>query len=167
MNHLVDHCRKFNLILTLIRAALPYFDSKTMVDLYYRCFYPLASCLGGSDDCSWKGHLSCTCVSYLTFKLYNWAVYALAQAIRLSLCFWHVSIAIIYNFWLNLFLPFSESYSIELYLYMLSILSLAINTHERKNCLTVFELGCQLPLWNVQSHTTTLPHIGQGIEIPI
>ena len=39
-NHLVDLCRKLNLILTMMRAARPYFDKKTMIDLYYSFFYP-------------------------------------------------------------------------------------------------------------------------------
>ena len=38
--HIKELCRKLNLILIMMRAIRPYFDQKTMIDLYYSFFYP-------------------------------------------------------------------------------------------------------------------------------
>ena len=38
--HIIQLCKKLKLILTMMRAVRPYFDQKTMIDLYYAFFYP-------------------------------------------------------------------------------------------------------------------------------
>ena len=38
--HLVLLCQKLNLILFMMKAVRPYFDQKTMIELYYAFFYP-------------------------------------------------------------------------------------------------------------------------------
>ena len=39
-SHINDLCRKLNLVVLMMRAVRPYFDEKTMKDLYYAYFYP-------------------------------------------------------------------------------------------------------------------------------
>ena len=39
-SHTNDLCRKLNLVVLMMRAVRPYFDEKTMKDLYYAYFYP-------------------------------------------------------------------------------------------------------------------------------
>ena len=39
-SHINELCRKLNLVVLMMRAVRPYFDNKTMIDLYYSFFYP-------------------------------------------------------------------------------------------------------------------------------